>query len=158
MHVFATFEQTLTLELALTSLEQSGIARQQILAVPLTKPRESRKLFDTTRRADGVSLFDTAAVLGTVFMLLGTVYGYVLAWGPIIWGIIGAVVGLLLGFVIKYAMVKMQIKGKNSRRSRISSEVVIIVRCEESQRQTVENILLDHHPLGISALKQPQSM
>jgi hypothetical protein len=158
MHVFATFEQTLSLEMALTSLEHSGITKPQILAVPLAKSMESRKLFDSIHRADGVSLFDTAAVLGTIFMLLGTIYGYVLTWGPIIWGIIGAVFGLLLGFFIKYAIVKMQKKRKKNRNSRITSEVVVIIRCDESQWQTVENILWNNNALGVSKLKKKESM
>jgi len=42
-------------------------------------------VLDTT--ADGISLFDGAAVLGAVFMELGVIYGFVLKWGPIAWGL-----------------------------------------------------------------------
>ena len=106
MLVIVTFENSIFIELAITALEQNGISNDKILAAPLDKRSEPRKLFDTIHRADGLSLFDAAAMLGTCFMLLGAIYGYVLKWGPIIWGIIGAVSGLLLGFLIKLLLVK----------------------------------------------------
>jgi hypothetical protein len=152
MHVVATFEQSIYLEMALTALEQKGIAKEDILAVPLGKRTEPRRMFDTIHRADGYSVFDAAAVLGTVFMLLGTVYGYVLRWGPIIWGLIGAIFGMLLGFLIKYAIVKKSRKGLDRGGSGITSEVVVIVQCEESKWETVEQILWENTALGISKL------
>jgi hypothetical protein len=85
-------------------------------------------------------------------MLLGTVYGYVLKWGPIIWGLIGAIFGMLLGFLIKYAIVKKSRKGLDRGRSGITSEVVVIVQCEESKWETVEQILWENTALGISKI------
>jgi hypothetical protein len=152
MHVIATFEQSIYLEMALSALEQKGIAKGDILAVPLGKRAEPRRMFDTIHRADGHSVFDTAAVLGTVLMLLGTVYGYVLKWGPIIWGLIGAISGMLLGFLIKYAIVKKSNKGLDRGPGGITSEVVVIVQCEESKWETVEQILWENTALGISKL------
>ena len=82
MYIIASFEQSIFLELAISALEQRGIQKNQILAVPLDKRTEPRKLLDTIHRADGYSLFDVAAVLGTCGMLLGAIYGMVLNWGP----------------------------------------------------------------------------
>ncbi len=152
MYVIATFEQSIFLELAITALEQKGILKEKILAVPMDKRTEPRKLFDTIHRADGFSMFDAAAILGTCFMLLGAIYGYVLKWGPIIWGIIGAVSGILLGFVLKLLIVKKSNYGTKN----ITSEVVLIIRCDEHQWETVENILWDNTALGISRIKNLQ--
>jgi hypothetical protein len=152
MHVVATFEQSIYLEMALTALEQKGIAKEDILAIPLGKRAVPRRMFDTIHRADGYSVFDAAAVLGTVFMLLGTVYGYVLKWGPIIWGLIGAIFGMLLGFLIKYAIVKKSSKGLDRGHRGITSEVVVIVQCEQSKWETVEQILWENTALGISKI------
>ncbi|MFX3625463.1 MAG: hypothetical protein ACE3JP_15890 [Ectobacillus sp.] len=150
MLIIATFEHSIFIELALTELEQKGITKEKILAVPLDKRSEPRQLFDTIHRADGFSMLDGAAVFGTCFMLLGTIYGYVLAWGPIIWGIIGAVTGLLLGFLIKYIMMKKTRSGSR----KITSEIVLLLRCEDYQLEMVQTILWNHMALGVSALKR----
>jgi hypothetical protein len=137
MLVIATFENSIFIELAITALQQKGILKENILAAPLDKRTEPRQLFDTIHQADGFSMFDGAAILGTCFMLLGAIYGYVLKWGPIIWGIIGALSGILIGFLIKYFMLK---KTKMGRKN-ITSEIVLMIRCEEYQWEDVEKIL-----------------
>ncbi|MGX6445585.1 hypothetical protein ACWM35_20405 [Neobacillus sp. K501] len=148
MLVIATFENSIYIELAISELEQQGIAKEMILAAPLDKRREPRKLFDTIHKSDGFSLFDGAAILGTCFMLLGAIYGYVLKWGPIIWGIIGAVSGLLLGFFLKMVFMKKTRRGSKN----ISSEIVLMVRCEESKGEMIEKILWNHLALGLTKI------
>lgn len=148
MFVIATFENSIYIELAITALEQEGISTEMILAAPLDKRKEPRNLFDSIHKSDGFSLFDGPAILGTCLMLLGAIYGYELEWGPILWGIIGAVSGLLLGFLIKMLMLK-----KNKRGSKnISSEIVLMVRCEENKWEMVEKILWDHLALGLTKI------
>jgi hypothetical protein len=148
MFVIATFENSIYIELAISELEQQGIAKEMILAAPLDKRREPRRLFDTIHQSDGFSLFDVAAILGTCFMLLGAIYGYVLEWGPIIWGIIGAVSGLLLGFFIKMIFLKKTGRGAKN----ISSEIVLMIRCEETKSEMIEKILWDHLALGLTKI------
>ena len=149
MMVIATFENSLFIELAISALEQQGISKDKIFAAPLDKRTEPRKIFDTIHHADGFSLFDLGAILGTCLMLLGSIYGYVLEWGPIIWGIIGAVVGIVLGILIKVWLVKKNNTGSN----KITSEIVLMIRCEEHQWDKVEKILWENTALGITRLK-----
>jgi hypothetical protein len=148
LHVVATFEQSIFVELAITALEQKQIPKDQILAVPLDKRTAHRRLFDTIHRADGFSLFDASAVLGTVFMLLGAIYGFELEWGPIIWGIIGAIFGIVLGFLLKLIIFKKH----GTAPGKITSEVVLIIRCENHQWDTIEKILWDNNALGLSSI------
>ncbi|MGG7619059.1 hypothetical protein [Bacillus coreaensis] len=149
MFVIATFENSIIIELTITELEQNEITNDKILAVPLDKKMEPGQLFDTIHKADGFSLFDGAAILGTCLMLLGAIYGYVLEWGPIIWGIIGAVSGLLIGFLIKMLLIK---RTKSETKS-FSSEIVLMIRCEQHQWHIVENILWKNGALGISKIR-----
>ncbi|UFJ39283.1 hypothetical protein LOK74_14510 [Brevibacillus humidisoli] len=149
MYIVATFEQSIFLELALTAMEQIGLGKDQILAVPMDKRTEPKKVFDTIHRADGFSMLDLGAILGTVFMLLGAIYGYELKWGPIIWGIIGAVGGILLGLLLKLFMVKQRRYGTKG----ITSEVVILIRCEEFQQNMIEQLLWENQALGIATLR-----
>jgi hypothetical protein len=148
LYVIATFENSLFIELAISAMEQKGIPKEKILAAPLDKRSEPRQLFDTIHRADGLSLFDGAAMLGTCLMLIGAIYGYVLKWGPIIWGIIGAVSGLLLGFLIKMLFVKNSKRGEKG----FTAEIVLMVRCEEHQWETIEKILWENTALGVTRI------
>ncbi|MFD1738198.1 hypothetical protein ACFSCX_16850 [Bacillus salitolerans] len=147
--IIATFENTIYIELAVSSLEQIGIPKERIFAAPLDKRTEPRRVFDSIYQADGYSLFDLGAILGTCLMLLGSIYGYVLAWGPIIWGIIGAVSGILLGILIKLLLLN---KNKGSTR-KITSEIVLMIRCEDYQKEKVEHTLWDHLALGLTCIK-----
>jgi hypothetical protein len=147
--VIATFENSIYIELAITTLEKKGILKEKMFAAPLDKRQEQRKLFDSIHYADGVSLFDTGAILGTCLMLLGCIYGFVLDWGPIIWGIIGAVSGITIGIFIKLWIVKKR-KGGNAK---ITSEIILMVRCDDDQLEFVENILWEHLALGITHVK-----
>ncbi|GIQ67507.1 hypothetical protein DUZ99_12435 [Xylanibacillus composti] len=147
MHIIATFENSLFLELMLTAMEQHGIGKQHILALPMDKPKAPRQLFDTIHHADGVTFVDLAAVLGTVFMLLGAIYGYLLRWGPILWGVIGAVSGMLLGFTIKYLRIR---KKGAPRTASCGADVVVLVRCEPEQQAAIEQLMWEHHALGVS--------
>ncbi|MEH7180630.1 hypothetical protein [Neobacillus vireti] len=148
MFVIATFENSIYIELAITALEEQGISKEMILAAPLEKRKKLRGLFDSIHKSDGFSLFDGPAILGTCLMLLGAIYGYVLEWGPIIWGIIGAISGLLIGFFIKMLMLKINKRGSK----KITSEIVLMVRCEEQKWEKVEEILWDHLALGMTKI------
>ncbi|XJZ28762.1 hypothetical protein ACF5W4_08240 [Bacillota bacterium Lsc_1132] len=92
---------------------------------------------------------DVATILGTCLMLLGATYGYVLKWGLIIWSIIGAVPSLLLGFLIKLLMVKKRRTGTG----KITSEVILMIRCKDHQWETIEKILWDNLALGVAKVR-----
>ncbi|MFA5383224.1 MAG: hypothetical protein WC364_00895 [Eubacteriales bacterium] len=129
MFVAASFEYSLNLELAITDLEKRGILRQNIGGITLDKRKEERRLFDTIHSADGVSLFDAAAILGTIFMLFGVIYGFVLKWGPIVWGTIGLLTGAVLGFALDYLHGKFRSDKDVKRTKAKSSEVLLVVKC-----------------------------
>ncbi|MBE4907529.1 hypothetical protein IMZ08_05555 [Bacillus luteolus] len=149
MMVIATFENSIYIELAITALEQKGIPKERIFAAPLDKRQEPRQIFDTIHQADGISLFDAGAILGTCLMLLGAIYGQILEWGPIIWGIIGAVVGIVLGISIKLFIFRK----KQFSRKKIVSEVVLMIRCDAHQWDLVEKILWENTAIGLTKVK-----
>ncbi|MBU9710680.1 hypothetical protein [Evansella tamaricis] len=140
MLVISSFEQSTSLEIAIANLEQNGINKTKILAVPFEKRREEKKLFDSIHRSDGVSLFDIAAALGTACSVLGASFGFILKWGPIIWGLLGLAIGAIIGFIIDYFYTKKKTK-KQEKVPDSFSEVVLIVDCEDTLGEKVENIL-----------------
>lgn len=147
VYVTACFEHHTLLELAISELEQKGIAKQNICCIPINAPQKERALFDTIHRADGLSMFDLACALGTVFMLFGVIWGFMWQWGPIAWGLIGMLFGGALGLAFKYFYYRLYANkqpaiGKNT-------ELVMIVSCCNSKAEMVERILAGHNALGI---------
>lgn len=153
MLIIASFTYSTHLELAISYLERSGIHREKIFAVPLDKRDEKRKLFDTINQSDGISLFDVAVIFGTIFMIFGTIYGFLLKWGPILWGLIGAVIGALIGFAIDIIPKKSR-RNKNKVKDK-TSEIFLLIECEKKQIETVEGILWDNLALGIAKIENP---
>ncbi len=149
MYIIATFEQNMYLELALTALRQKGLAKEKILAVPLDKRTEPAKLFDSLHYSDGFSMLDLGAILGTCLMLLGAVYGYVLKWGPILWGVIGGASGLAIGLIIKLAIIRK----KHSLAQQNLAEVVVMIHCEEEKCDAFEQLLWENMALGVAYIR-----
>lgn len=153
MHVFASFEHSMYLEIALTSLEQKGIAKENILAVPLNNRKEQRRLFDTLHRSDGYSLFDIAAALATAFAVVGAGVGFKLAWGPIFWGLIGGASGFATGFLIDVIALTLRNRKQRTIKGR-KTEVIVLIHCEGEQVEMVEKLLWDHLALGVGKLER----
>ncbi len=149
MYIVSTFEHTIYLEKAITAIQMKGIAKEDILAVPMDKRNEYRMMFDTLHQADGLSLIDLASILATIFMLLGTIYGFLLDFGPVFWGLVGLIAGFLLGLAIKLFITR---KLRNRQRLSKAPEVVLIIGCNEDRLDMVKDTLWSNHALGVSKL------
>ncbi|NEW07966.1 hypothetical protein GK047_18360 [Paenibacillus sp. SYP-B3998] len=147
MHVVSSFDHSIYLELAITALEEVGISKEHIYAVPLRRRSEQVKMFDTIHSSDGVSLLDAGFALGTALAVVGSSYGFILKGGPILWGIIGAVVGFTVGVFLdglrKKRNSKLSAGGK-------STEVVVLVSCTNEEVKQVESIFWEHLALGVA--------
>lgn len=149
VQLFSTFDNTIYLEMAISTLEKKGIKKENIFAVPLDNRTEERKIFDTLHRSDGTSLIDIGMALATAFSVIGASIGFKLAWGPIYWGLIGAFTGFVVGFAIRLFMELVLKKNKRVLRGK-HSEVILIIDCEETQAEVIENILWNHFALGVA--------
>ena len=150
LYLFSSFTQSIHLELAVTELEQIGLTRKNILAVPLDR-RPQQLLFDTETRADGINLLDGPAALGTAGMVLGVIYGFVLPWGPIIWGIIGLFGGAAAGLGFDYIVHRRRTP---SRSGSGAATVVLLVHCDRKQAATVADVLWRNHARGVGRLER----
>ncbi|WP_018932405.1 hypothetical protein [Gracilibacillus lacisalsi] len=149
MQLFSTFENNTFLELAISTLEKKGIMKENIYAVPLDNREEEWKLFDTLHRSDGTSMIDIGLALATAFSVIGASIGFELALGPIYWGLIGAFIGFLIGLIIRLFTERI-IKRKKRLLKGKHSEVIVIIECEETQAELVENILWNHFAIGVA--------
>jgi hypothetical protein len=147
MHVVSSFDHSIYLELAITALEEVGIPKEHIYAVPLRRRSEQGKLFDTLHRSDGVSLFDAGVALGTVLTVVGSSYGFLLKGGPILWGVIGAVVGFTIGALIDVLRKRKKPKPRTGVKG---TEVVVLVSCTKEEVKQVEAIFWNHYAFGVA--------
>ncbi|WP_019414867.1 hypothetical protein [Paenisporosarcina sp. TG20] len=152
MQLYSTFENTIYLEMVIATLEKRGITKENIYAVPLDIRMEERKLFDTIHRSDGTSMIDVGIALATVFSVVGTSIGFKLAWGPIISGVLSGFLGFFIGVAIRLFTEKVLKKRKRLARGK-NSEVILIINCEETKAELVENILWEHLALGVAKVK-----
>jgi hypothetical protein len=148
LYIIASFDYSPALEIAITELMEKDIPQGNILALPLDKKTEVPRLFDSIHYADGTSLVDVAGILGCIFMLLGSIYGFILEWGPIIWGLIGLFAGLVSGFFIKWLYIKTKYK---NRTSKSKTEVFLVVYVKEDTKvQKIKEILWQHNAHGLT--------
>jgi hypothetical protein len=152
MQLFSTFEHSPSVEMAVATLEKKGIKRDKIFIVPLDNREEKHQLFDNLHRSDGTSLIDIGAALATAFSVVGASIGFKLEWGPIYWGLITAAAGFIIGFAIRL-FTEMVFKKKRRKLKGFHSEIILIVECEDSEGEQVENILFGHFALGVAKIK-----
>lgn len=150
MYLLASFNYSLHTEIAIAKLEEIGIKKEHILAVPLELRGEKPNIFDTIHHADGISLFDGGAILACIGMVLGVVYGFVLSWGPIIWGLLGLGAGFCTGLILDLSFTRFT--HFRARRSNNNGELVIMVNCETRQVEAVKKVMWDHLALGVGVL------
>jgi hypothetical protein len=152
MYLIASFHYCLHTEIAIAKVEQLGIKKEQIFAVPLEIRGETRNIFDAIHHTDGISMFDGGAILGTACMVWGVIYGFVLAWGPIICGLLGLGGGFLVGFLLDLSFSKF--KHSKQRRNDKDGELFLMVHCEPNQVNDVKKTLWDHLALGVAVLPE----
>ena len=149
MIIVSTFDHSNYLELAITAIQMKGVPKEQILGISMDKRGEDVLLFDSIHSADGLSLLDLPIMLAAIFCLFGSIYGFLLTWGPVLWGIIGMFVGFILGLIIKLITTK---KYDNRQKKSKATEVVLIIECKEHQLETIQKLLWVNHALGVRKL------
>ncbi|WP_438449092.1 hypothetical protein [Gorillibacterium sp. sgz5001074] len=149
MQIFATFELTSFVEIAISDLKVKGIT--DIYAVPLELRKEEARIMDTIHRADGISLMDKGMILAFMFSTIGASKGFVWKGGPIVWGLAGAGLGFVLGVLINWILyLKTKKKRRREARKGAKGEIILIVTCRDSEADRVEDILWDHMALGMA--------
>jgi len=153
MYVVANFQNSLNIELAILGLEKYGVLRRKILAIPLQSIK-SDIIFDTINKSDGISSLDTAFVLGTMFMVLGAIYGYVLPWGPIICGLLGLFLGAIIGFVID---IIPKNKSKVNKKPNGEDSVVLLINCTLEESVGIKKIVIENTALSVGYLQNTEA-
>lgn len=150
VQITATFEHSPFVEMVIHDIEKLGVPPENIVALPLENLESETYILDSIHRVDGRSILDGAMVSATVFMLLGTIYGFIWHWGPVIWGLIGLIGGFILGLLIELAFNKKKINVFASRKS----EVIMQVTCHSSMQDHLIKVLKKRKANGYLIMPQ----
>ncbi|WP_096272032.1 hypothetical protein [Paucisalibacillus globulus] len=142
--VIATFDHSPFVEIVIHDIEKLGVPKQNIVALPVENLSSQTHIIDTIHRSDGESVLDGAMMSATVFSVLGTIYGFIWDWGPIIWGLIGLVGGFLLGLLIEVVIRKKKLNLIAKRKS----EVIIEVTCSATLQEQLIKVLKMRKAMG----------
>lgn len=142
--VYGLFKTTLALELGIERLKDSGFST----AVVVLKQHGSGKqtLLDSMYGGDGMSLVDGVSIAASIGMLLGVIYGSLVAIGPVALGLIGAVAGGAVGYLLDRKVNKRNLE----QREIASGDVIVVVACKhEEEVSQVEKIMKEHRTVAV---------
>ena len=150
MQIIASFNHSTYIEMAIVKLEEKGM--EDLYAIPLESRQKETRLFDSIHYSDGHSLLNKGMFLAVIFSVITTSRGFVLDWGPIYWGLIGAGSGLVLGFLIDLSLVKFKERKQTLADHPQPSEIILIINCGDKDEEWVTRVLWEHHALGIATV------
>lgn len=144
MLVVGTFANDRGVLQALLDIERAGIGKERLLVVAMdASPDEA---LEWTNPMAGHSAAETGIAVATATAVVCISRGFATAWGPIVWGLIGAAGGFATGFALNRLFVR-------HRRSRIrrskASELTVLVECEEAERLRVVSALWNNEALAV---------
>lgn len=148
--IIATFEHSPFVEMVIHDIENLGVPKENIIALPLENLDSQTHIIDSIHRIDGGSYLDGAMMGATILGVLGVIYGFVLNWGPVIWGLLGLVVGFFLGLMIELLINKKKVKLFSSPKS----EVIIQVTFNASIQNQLINVLKSRRAMGYLIMPQ----
>lgn len=150
MLIIGAFQHSIELEEALAELEQDGIYRSHILAIPMNiYPGDSKESLEEFHDfySKGV---EVGIACATACSVVGTSAGFRLNWGPIIWGLIAAFMGFVIGFGLYFFFNKYSRLSDSKR----FPEVTIIVQCSEQAADSVIRIMWKYEALKIGKVTE----
>jgi hypothetical protein len=140
MYLFAGFTCGFHLELALTDLAKAGMNDKDIHFIKMNVVPSGTQIIDSISNPDGRSVLDSICGWGTVFGLLGIIYGSLWLIGPILTGLAGLVIGGLVGYLIDKWRNKIRLHNQ------VDLELILLIRCNSKEQiEQAERICCSNH-------------
>lgn len=111
MVIIGIFEQSIELEQALAELENSSIPKEHIRTVFMDNDPKKNNFREHSPHA-----FEIGISIATGFSVLDASFGSVMTWGPIIWGLITALIEFTIGVGLYYLVKKQKGQKKSNNR------------------------------------------
>lgn len=145
MNLFATFQQSIEIEQALAELENSFVSTDQIVIIYMEN--EPAQVQPTARTKEIHSnSFEVGMACATGSAVIGASIGFVLAWGPIIWGLIFVIIGFTIGYCLYYFRKKDKVI---TLRQKKEAEILVIIQCTEILVPPIKEIFWKYQALTV---------
>ena len=149
LYIVSSFKHSIYLELAISDLVQNGIEKENIFAIPLDQKVPTTKTINYVLGRESTNL-DGAFVMGVILAVILASIGFNLRWGPIVWGLIGTGIGMIIGYIVQKIFMRKNQKQKREKQS----EVFLLIRCPKDSLNLVEEVLWNHYAIGIGKVDQ----
>lgn len=147
MLVIGTFPNDTRVLQAVHTLEKSGIGKDRLLVVPMDDSPDSANAHrEIGNPTSGHSSVEFGFAGATAVSVIGISRGFMLAWGPILWGLISAACGFVLGFGVHKIWERRRL---SVFRKKKSSNINVLVECEASERKLIVGVLWNHDALAV---------
>lgn len=140
MLVVGTFEHSIELEQALAEVQRLGVPRERILVV-LMEPGEGVTNEDIRAKA-----VEAGIASATGFAAVGACIGFMLAWGPIVWGLVGYLIGYSLYRTVKRAN---NPSAFHPPAAMLRPDVTVVIQCEEELSKRVSEKLNEYRAITV---------
>jgi len=153
MQVFALFQSLSSLKTAISHLEESGIDSRNIFVVPMKNAdlqvKNPDRLYPKNR--DNV---DKGFAFAAGISVITAGIGFKLSWGPIIWGIMGAIGGYFIGLIVSYVLSR---KIGHQQKYKHDLPIILIVNCSEEIFKKIELTLFNIGAIGVNTPLQEKT-
>ena len=144
MIIVGTFYQSVDLEIALSQIEKEGIPAEEMMVVFMNEHLPNRSKKRDIKEIHS-SAFEIGIAFATGLTVIGASIGFKFLWGPILTGLLAAIIGFVTGYSSYYFANR-----KKARTTFINSnEVTLIIQCSKEQRNEIHEILWNHHALSV---------
>ncbi|UJF32906.1 DUF5683 domain-containing protein [Paenibacillus hexagrammi] len=153
--IVGTFEHSTELEQALSLLEHKGIERSRIVPILMNSSKENGSVTSGPPSDRTMKAVELGMALATACGVIGISRGFILEWGPIIWGIISAVCGFLVGFslFLLFTPRSGHSLGKLPKRM---PEVTLMIQCRQEEASSIQDILWLHKAISVGVTPTSQ--
>jgi hypothetical protein len=156
MLIISNFKHSLEVEEALAVLEKKGIPKNSMMMV-MMESEKSKPVAKLTQPLEQTTLpFEIGMACGTAASVFGISIGFLLAWGPIIWGLITAVTGFFAASGVTLWV--QSASNRNILRKKTKRpELTLIIRCGEEHLQMVYQVLWHYQAMSIGRVNEVSS-
>ncbi|WP_102273493.1 hypothetical protein [Cytobacillus massiliigabonensis] len=145
MIIIGMFEQSIELEQVLTILENSSISKNQILVIFMDDMPSPIQIPGRTQNIHS-NAFEIGMASATGCAVIGASVGFKLYLGPIICGLLGAIIGFAIGYALYFFPNKNKPRSKKVKKS---AEVAVIIQCTKSQLSCIEDTLWKYKAISV---------